>query len=101
MRWLAVAVPLMFAVHHHPHLSLSGEVVHGTGFHSREHVRVVVKKRSGARFTRRVVATRSGAFRASFAQVNGPCERFTITAYGTLGSDATLSGMKFPDCIVR
>lgn len=101
MRWLAVAVPLLFAVHHHASLKLSGEVVHGSGFHSREHVRVVVTERVGVRFTRRVTATRSGTFQADFGSISGPCVRFTVTATGNLGSHATLSGMKFPDCIVR
>ncbi len=99
MRWLALA-PLLVVLHH-PHLKLAGDVIHGTGFHSREHVRVVVSERNGARFTRRVVASPAGLFQADFSGISGPCVRFSVTATGSLGSRVTVAGMKFPDCIVR
>jgi hypothetical protein len=106
--WLAIA-PVAVALaasgaHHRPHLAISGAApvhVRGTGFHSRERVRVVLRERAGATLVKRVTATRAGAIDAPFGEPSGPCVRFSVTATGSLGSLATLTGMKFPDCIVR
>jgi hypothetical protein len=73
--------------------------IHGVHFHRHEHVRIVIGRASGVTYTKRVTATATGAFTASFAgdQI-APCGRFTVSATGALGSRAQLTGMKFPNC---
>jgi hypothetical protein len=73
----------------------------GAGFHGHERVRVVLRERSGATVVRHLVATASGRFVVSFAGLSEPCVRFSVTATGTLGSRASLAGIKLPYCIVR
>jgi hypothetical protein len=64
--------------------------VHGTGFHSRERIRVVLHERSGVHW-RRARASASGGFSTTFARVSiGRCGRFSITATGRAGSRASL-----------
>jgi hypothetical protein len=65
--------------------------VRGTGFHRREHVKIVV--RAGIRdvSVRRVIASRAGTFTATFPGFAfGTCSAFTIDAFGTLGSHVTM-----------
>jgi hypothetical protein len=62
--------------------------VEGTGFHTRERVRVVLHDDSG-RHRRRARADASGAFSTAFkGVVVGRCEAFSVTAVGRAGSRA-------------
>jgi hypothetical protein len=64
--------------------------VKGTGFHSRERVRLVLHE-GAATHRRRARAGRSGAFSATFPRAAiARCERFTITAAGRGGSRASV-----------
>jgi hypothetical protein len=98
---LALAAP---AAAHAARLSVAGTAplaFRGTGFHRGEHVRVRLRRPSGRTVTRRVTASRTGAFRLAFPTVTLPCGGWAATAVGSLGSRASMQGMKFPDCTVR
>ncbi|HEY7077926.1 MAG TPA: hypothetical protein VH418_21260 [Solirubrobacteraceae bacterium] len=73
--------------------------VHGSHFHRRERVRVVL--RAGlTKVVRHVRASRTGRFTVTFAAVvRGPCGRISVVATGRRGSRAILAGMAQPDCI--
>jgi hypothetical protein len=63
--------------------------VRASGFHAREHVRIVV--RAPMLVTRTATAGRGGAFTMRLAGVSaGACTGFSITATGDHGSRATL-----------
>jgi hypothetical protein len=86
-----------------PHLALvdaSPLKVRGSGFHSHERVKVVATS-NGSRHTRRVRASRTGRFVASFTPGSTrPCGALRVTATGKRGSHAALRGVRWPDCIV-
>jgi hypothetical protein len=85
-------------------LSLSDRrpvTLRGSGFHHRERVRVTVRESSGRRVVRRVTASRHGTFRLTIAQSTPPCGHWAASATGSFGSRARLTGIMFPDCIVR
>ncbi len=63
--------------------------VSGTGFRSKERVRVVVK-RAGPSARKRARADSRGAFRVVFRRVNA-CDSLTVTATGSQGSRASLN----------
>jgi hypothetical protein len=78
-----------------------GLTVHGSGFHRHERVRLVLHAAS-RQFVRRVSATRTGTFSASFpssAGTGGPCNSVSVTATGVLGSRAVVAGRMAPECI--
>jgi hypothetical protein len=71
--------------------------VHGSGFGTRERVRVRVVGASGA--TRRVRAGRAGGFSVTFARIAvDPCSSFTVTAVGRSGRRATLRRRALAEC---
>jgi hypothetical protein len=99
---LLVAVPATAGLH--PHLTLAHSeppMVRGGGFHSRERIKVVVRQNWGTKLVKRVTATRSGRFRVAFPGATPPCGNYRVTATGSLGSRASLAGMKLPDCVIR
>jgi hypothetical protein len=63
--------------------------VAGTGFRSKERVRVVVKG-AGTFATKRARADARGAFRVVFRRMNA-CDSLTMTAAGSQGSRASLN----------
>ena len=63
--------------------------VAGTGFRSKERVRVVVKG-AGTFATKRARADERGAFRVVFRRLNA-CDSLTMTAAGSLASHASLN----------
>ena len=63
--------------------------VAGTGFRSKERVRVVVKG-AGTFATKRARTDARGAFRVVFRRVNA-CDSLTMTAAGSQGSRASLN----------
>ena len=75
-------------------------VVKGTGFRSKEHVRVTLKVATpAATWRRNVVATRTGTFRAVIGLVQtGRCG-FNLRATGSGGSVATLKLPPLPACM--
>src|SRR3954453_11123207 len=86
------------------HLSLTARQppnVKGTGFHRHEQVTVVVRQNWGERLTRHARATGGGGFAVTFTDSIPPCGNFTVSATGSQGSRATLTGMRFPDCVIR
>jgi hypothetical protein len=71
-------------------LRLAGLMLHGTGFHAREHVRLVA--RTPTLVTRRVTAGSGGRFTMRFNPAAGTaCTGLTIVATGNRGSKATLT----------
>ncbi|HKE78470.1 MAG TPA: hypothetical protein VKB54_04145 [Solirubrobacteraceae bacterium] len=73
--------------------------VHGTGFHRHEHVRVTVRQPM-AQSTKRMTASASGTFSASFPSVNVKrCQPLSVTAVGANGSHAAL--VRRPMCPVE
>jgi hypothetical protein len=75
--------------------TLSPFTVHGTGFRSRERVRVTVAARTTQ--WKRVTATRRGRFTTTFTRVTlGHCEMYTVRATGSRGSTAILRVI--PEC---
>lgn len=86
-----------------PHLALvdaSPLAVRGSAFHAHERVKVVARS-NGIRHTRRVRASRTGRFVATFKPGSTrPCGTLRVTAAGARGSHATLHGVRWPDCIV-
>jgi hypothetical protein len=74
-------------------------VVGGSGFRSLEHVRVRLVLREST-YTRRVVATRTGALVVSFAAVPiSRCEAIQVVAVGNRGSRAELKRAPPPACM--
>jgi hypothetical protein len=72
--------------------------VAGKGFAAQEAVRVRVATQ-GRTTTRRVVASATGSFRARFALSLGRCQSFSLQAFGSTGSRATLLMRSLaPDC---
>jgi hypothetical protein len=73
--------------------------VRGAGFASGERVQVLLAA-NGRRYERSTVAARDGTFSASFRATLGPCGRFTLRAFGSLGSRAlVLQRRPLPDCV--
>jgi hypothetical protein len=100
---MALAIAGQAAAQQRPHLTLTDRSplkVHGTGFHGHERVWVVAHAGAGRRFTRRVTASGSGGFSASLVGRSRPCGHVRISATGSRGSVARLSGLNFPACIV-
>jgi len=85
-----------------PVLGVSGTSpfeVRGAGFRSGERVQVLLAV-NGSRYERSTVAARDGTFRASFRATLGPCGRFTLRAFGSMGSRAlVLQRRQLPDCV--
>ncbi|MGH3132854.1 MAG: hypothetical protein ACRDNY_03775 [Gaiellaceae bacterium] len=74
-------------------------VARGTGFQPNE--RVVVRLASGRVWIRAVVASARGSFTTRFPTSLARCRRFTVQAFGSLGSRARLySGLRL-DCEPR
>jgi hypothetical protein len=63
-------------------------VIAGRGFAARERIalRAVVGRRA---YSKSVLATSAGAFRATFAEADAKCHPYTVTAVGRSGSRAT------------
>jgi hypothetical protein len=73
--------------------------VRGAGFGPGERVQVLLAV-NGRRYVRSTVAAPDGTFRASFRAMLGPCGRFTLRAFGSMGSRAlVLQRRLLPDCV--
>jgi len=73
-------------------------VVRGTAFRTGERVRVTVYAKIA--HVQKTTASSSGAFRMSFGNVAiGRCSGFRVTAFGSLGSRATLKQPPLPACL--
>jgi hypothetical protein len=86
-----------------PHLALVGTdppSVRGTGFHTGEHVRVVLRRRAGEPRVAEAIARGSGVFTATFPAVRlNRCAAFSVVAEGSRGSRATLRRTgRMPGC---
>ena len=84
-------------------IAASPATVHGSGFHRRERVRLILRSTPGTTLVRRVRATRAGTFTTAFTTFQtGRCgPSFTVTATGAKGSSSTLIGkrMQLPACM--
>lgn len=78
--------------------SMHPPAVHGTGFHAREHVRVVFTAPGDSRH-RRVRVSRRGAFTTTFPNATyDRCSGFSIVATGVQGDEATVRRRPPPEC---
>jgi hypothetical protein len=75
--------------------------VAGTGFQSRERTRVNATSEFATE-TVRVIATRTGTFRVTFAELAaGRCDLVRVVATGRAGSTVVLKRLPAPACILE
>lgn len=100
---LLLAAPAAFAARAHVSLHLGGSrpVVHGRAFHAHERVTLHVHPGRGKAFTRHLRAGAKGTFAAALTGLTSPpCGNFRLSATGSLGSRASLTGLMFPGCLI-
>jgi hypothetical protein len=72
--------------------------VGGSGFAARERVRVMASA-AKVSVTKRVRASRRGAFKVAFSFSAGHCTGLRVVAVGSAGSRATLKRLPLPACM--